>query len=147
MVTGPVAELLDALVGVSLDPVRLLSILSGCPSTSTLRGADSIGSLLRVRTDDAEVYLVEKAGRWQVRAGVFDDLIVDYQQSATEWPSRVRIASKPGRAPEVELSLVVEAADRTPRESEVFAPRVPDGFEHVTIQWVRENGPLSQVRR
>jgi hypothetical protein len=146
-VTGPAAELLDALVGVSLDPVRLLAILSGCPATGSVRGVEALGAVLRARTDDAEVYLTDKGGPWRVRAAVFDDLIVDYQHDASGWPSRVRLATKPGQTPTVELTLVVEAADQAPRPRAVFVARIPEGFERDTIQWVREHGPLSQLRR
>jgi hypothetical protein len=147
VVTGPVADLLDALVGIAVGPERLLAILAGCVSTAAATSADSVGNLVRVRTADGEVYLDQSDRGWRVRAGVFDHVVVDYDGGAGEWPTRVRIANEPNHSPDVQLALTVESADRNPRDASIFTARVPDDFERVTIQWVRENGPLSQSRR
>jgi hypothetical protein len=140
--TGGAAALLDALVGVPMIPERLMAVLSGCVSTSPPVTAESVGRYVRIRTADSRLYLEERAGRWRIRAGVFDELAAEYDYREGPWPSRVGLRTEPGRTPVIQLTLILEVADTRPRDPSVFAPRVPDGFERVTAAWVRDNGPL-----
>jgi hypothetical protein len=141
--TGSAEAILDALVGIPLSPARLLAVLTGCVSIQpAVDMAEQIGSMGRVRTEDAEVYLVRTAEGWRVRAGAFDGFTVDYRRFASGGPADIAIRSTAGRHPAVDLSLRVVVVETTPRAPSVFVPVVPSGAERITIDVLREEGPL-----
>lgn len=141
-VVGRTDDLLDALVGLRVGPERLLLLLSGCVSTGPATAGEAIGGVVRIRTPDAVVYLTEHHGRWRVRAGAFDGLDVAYEVSDGHWPRRLRLSSRPGQVPAIDLGLELVAATTDARPASVFVASVPAGFDRVTVAWLRENGPL-----
>lgn len=145
--TGSAEAILDALVGIPLGPARLLAVLTGCVSTTAVvRTAEQVDSVGRVRTDDAEVYLARTAAGWRVRAGTFDGFTVDYRRVASGSPTDITIRSMEGRRPAVDLSLRVVVVDTTPRAPSVFTPVVPSGATRITIDALRDDGPLGPRR-
>lgn len=142
VVTGRVEELLDALAGIPAGPKRLMAVLSGCVSAAPVSAAETLGALVRLRTSDADLYLEQQRGRWRVRAGRFDGVLSDYRYRETaSWPASVRLSTH-GNGPVVDLTFEPGEIETTRRDPAVFVPRVPDGYEKATMEWLARNGPL-----
>lgn len=145
--TGPAAAILEALVGVPLEPARLLAVLTGCVATEAAPSAMArIGSVLRATFADAEVYLVRADAGWQIRAGTFDRWNVDYPRRDASGPGQIVLRSVGTTGAAIDLRLIVAASNTTRRDPSVFSPVVPAGAEVVTIESLRENGPFGTPR-
>jgi hypothetical protein len=137
-------EILEALVGVRLGPERLLPIFGGCVAKdkAMARAADH-GRYLEVVTPDTRVFLAHPAGGWQTRAGYFDDLAVDYRAYVDGVPREFSVVSTRADGPIVRLDLdvrdVVLNAD-VPEAA--FRVVVPDGAARISLDELRETGPL-----
>lgn len=143
-VTARPDEILDALVGVSVGPRRLLAILTGCVSvTREVERAERLGHLARVTTRDANVYLMRASERWRVRAGSFDDVSVDYRELGADGPRRVTLRAAGGNG-EAELSLVVAAFDTARVGPEQFVATVPSSATPLSVQELRTEGPFAR---
>jgi outer membrane biogenesis lipoprotein LolB len=143
--TGRVEQILDALVGVSIGPARLMAVLSGCVSVGgTATDAALTGGVLKVEFPDAVTYLTGGSGRWQIRAGFFDRWSVDYVRRDGSGPRRIVLRSEDGRTPVVELSLTVVSADTTPRDPSVFRVVVPADGDVLSLDGLRERGPIAR---
>ncbi len=105
---APAADIVEALVGVKLDPARLLALLSGCLSARPdfVQGNRRDG-LLEVTLPDSVGYLAAGGdGVWRLRAGTFDGLVVDYAQWGPASPRQIEIRSQadaPG--PRIAISI------------------------------------------
>jgi hypothetical protein len=135
---------IDALVGIRLEPARLLGILSGCVSSDPVPiDADRIGAYGRVRTADTTVYLRQRDEGWQLAAAEFGDLVVDYRRVESGVPRDIEVR----RGAEVSLRLRVIEFDRNPQlPASVFSVRVPESFVDVSVDQLRQNGPLGGPR-
>lgn len=147
VVTGATEELLDALVGLPIGPERLMRVLAGCVSAAPAESGEAIGGVIRVRTADAVIYVIEQNGRWRVRAGAFGGLEVAYQLADGPLPRQVRLSSRPGRMPAIDLILEPTAMSSEPRPDSVFAAIAPAGYDRVTPAWLRENSPFRRTTR
>jgi hypothetical protein len=151
VVTGPAAEMVEALIGVRLGPERLLAIVSGCVTGDAAAATgERVGDLLAVTTGDTVVYLEAIEGRWRPRAGFFDRVAVDYQRYEAALPRQIAIASQPGHEPEVALTIRVEGDLRVNPAldpAQVFTVRVPDGAVAASLEALRAAGPLADYRQ
>jgi len=139
---GSAAEVVEALVGVHLPPLRLLALLSGCVSADTaVTGSDRIGDIVRLRTSDSTIYLRERNGQWRLHAAEFDDITADYRSLANGWPREIEVR----RAPEVALRLRVIEFERNPQlPAAAFVLPVPDAYIDMPLDTLRREGPLSR---
>jgi hypothetical protein len=144
VVTAPAGDIVDALIGVPLDPDRLLAMMTGCVSISNdVTAAARYGDVVEVTTSDATVYLQLRGGGWSVRAGQFGDFTVDYPSLRDGVPRQIGLRSRAGREPVVTLLLSatsVDLADATPVS--VFSVNVPEGATAMSIDELRRSGPL-----
>ena len=144
--TGAIGAIVEALVGVRLEPDRLLAVLAGCISTSSEATAGTRqAAVAEVSTSDAVVFLAEDASGWRPRAGVFDQMLVDYRRSQDGYPRDIRITSEPGRSTAVDLRIEVRDPEINPvftgAEFRVAPPRdaVPASLDDL-----RAEGPLGK---
>jgi hypothetical protein len=145
IVTGRAEEILDALVGVPLGPARLLAILTGCvTSRREVTRSERVEAFARVGTDDATVYLTRTENHWRVRAGAFEGFVVDYRAFGADLPRRLAVRSVAGRAPAVDLAIELAAYETTPRDPVVFRPVVPEGAAIISLDQLRDAGPLGR---
>ena len=148
VVHGPAGEIVEALVGVRLEPARLLALLSGCVATSTeATAAVRQGDLAQVTTSDAVVYLAGDGVSWRPRAGLFEQLLVDYRRVEDGYPREIRITSDAGRSPSVDLSITVRSLDINPvfGGSEFIVP-VPQQAVPASLEDLRAAGPLRSTK-
>lgn len=138
---GPAADVIDALVGIHLEPDRLLSILAGCASPDVeVTGADRVGAFGRIRTPETTIYLRERNDGWQVAAAEFQDITVDYRQQTDSGPRDIEVR----RGDDVTLRLRVIELERNPQLSDaLFSLRLPESFVEVPVDELRRSGPLA----
>ena len=139
-------EIVEALIGVTLDPARFLAVLSGCVgSDATVQRAERFGDLLAVTTADATVYLQRTGADWQPRAGDLTGLHLDYRDVVQGRPAHVQLFSPPGQAPVVSLGIKIKAANINPTiPPAAFTVNVPADAEPMTIEELRKSGPLGK---
>jgi hypothetical protein len=149
VVRAPAGELVEALIGVRIDPPRLLAIVSGClTAQGGASGAARVGELLRVTAGDAVVYLTATEQGWQPRAGEFDQMLIDYRRIEAGVPRELAIRSDPGRQPAVSLVLRVQDDLQINPALEVqqsFRVAVPPEAVPATIDQLRAAGPLGRL--
>ena len=145
--TGRPEEILEAIIGVPIDPARLLAVVSGCVSrTESIERAVRYDRVLEIATTDATTYLMPATPGWQVRAGRFDGVSVDYFAFQGGLPREMRIASSGIGKAAVSLDLRVEAvqinADLDPA---LFRVTIPEGATPISLDELRQAGPLADA--
>jgi outer membrane lipoprotein-sorting protein len=148
VLTGqPPAAILEALAGVSVTPGILRQLLAGCPgdaiSPDEVRG---IGSdwVVAGTTDRRTAYFHRTGGRWRlaaVRGPAFD---VEVGPGPDAQPAHVRLSS-PATGAGTSFDLVlrlsqVETNSAVPDEA--FTVRVPPDAVPITLEELRQSGPL-----
>jgi hypothetical protein len=142
-VRGPAADVVDALVGLRLEPARLLALLTGCITGSDVSRADRIGALARLTASDAVIYLRQQAGAWRLRAAELDGLMVDFRRVEDGWPRQMMIR----RAADVSVTVeVIEFEDNPPLVPGLFRATVPEPFVEMSLGDLRDNGPFGDRR-
>ena len=141
---APPEEILNALVGVRLDPDDLRSLLTGCvkavAETSSARayGADWLAVDLAA---GGTIYLRRRQGEWQIVAGRHDGLEIDYTAFSNGRPSQIVL-----RGQDLHLALAVtqvQVNGDLPREA-LVAVNIAPGMEPLTLEELRRAGPLGQ---
>jgi hypothetical protein len=143
VVRGPAAEIVDALMGVRLEPGQLLAVLAGCISRADRveRGL-RYDRVLEVTTTDATVFLEPRGTGWTPRAGTIGPLAIEYDRDASGALREIRFRSAPGAAVDVALSLRVKAIDAHPAlTAGMLAVSVPDDARPMTLDELRDAGP------
>lgn len=136
--------ILGALVGVGLGPADVLAILTGCvvpmptPESGRLhqRGWASIAL-----AGGAELYL-QRGTTWSVRAARRNGWQVEYPDWSGQFPSSVRMISD-RQAVNVDLvAMLSQIETNTDIDAAAFALDVPADAHAVTLEQLREAGPL-----
>jgi hypothetical protein len=139
VVDAPAAAILDALIGVRLDPRQLLGVLSGCllgPSGFTQ--AHRLGTVLRLASGDTTLYLERRDGAWRPRAGALPGVTVDYQQLAGGLPRQLTLRSEgAGRAAVITIR-VHDAVVNPSLPDAAFVVAVPADVRPMTLDELRE---------
>lgn len=142
-------DILDALAGVPLAPDDLRALLSGCVKASAEpTGGRAYGTTWMTLDLDGggTIYLRrEPLGEWRMVAGRYAGLDVEYGPPANGMPSRVRIrrTATAGRADvsvNVDLSQVEVNGDLP--HDQLVTLTVPPGTSSITLEELRESGPL-----
>jgi hypothetical protein len=137
-------EILNAIIGIRLGPDDLRAMLTGCVTASAdanrarAYGADWIAVDL---TGGGTIYLRRLGTVWRIVAGRYAGLEIDYPQMEDGRPSRVVL-----RGAGLSLALAVtqvEINGDLPRE-QLVALKIPDGVAPLSIEQLREAGPLGQ---
>jgi hypothetical protein len=124
VVKGPAGDIIEAILGLSMPPDRLLSLLTGCGTRIyDVTSAQSFGGLLAIQTPDARVYVERQGTVWRTRAAEAEGFRVEFSWTAAALPGKLWIRSTPGREPAASLDLSVSDASATdPIPSSVFTP-------------------------
>lgn len=150
VVTAPPAEIIEAILGISLPPGRLLAIFTGCLTRdATMTAAARYGRLLTIDTPDGRVHLERRDAGWQTRAGEAEGFIVEFARETSSFPQKIWIRSVPGREPRAALDITVsdvEVNGRVPPA--VFeAPAGAAAAQPMTIEELRSAGPWKDGSR
>jgi hypothetical protein len=141
---GRPEDLTDALMGVKLGPGRWLALLTGCVATPPdFISAARYAADLAVTTPSGRVFLALINGEWRNVHGTFDGLVVTYRRFSSALPDEWRLSSEEGRDPSIALSVSVDdvTTDRA-LPSSVFTLALPDNVTPITLDELRESGPL-----
>jgi hypothetical protein len=147
---APAADIVEALVGVKLDPARLLALLSGCltPRPELVRGVRRDG-LIEVTTPDSVAYLAEVDGAgWRLRAGTFEGLQVDYARQGPTSPREIQIRSLPSAAG-APISITISDLEIDPNPSlptTLFDPPATAGAAPISLEELRATCPTGGAR-
>ena len=146
VVRAKAEEIVEALIGVSLDPARFLAVLSGCVGRdAAVQRAERFGDLLAVTTGDATIYLQRAGADWQPRAGDVTGLHLDYRDVVRGRPAQVQLFSPPGQLPVVSLGIKIKAVNINPTiPPAAFTVTVPSDAEPMTIEELRKSGPAGK---
>jgi hypothetical protein len=146
---APAVDIVEALVGVRLDPARLLAVLTGCltPRPDFERGARRNG-LLEVTAGDSVAYLEHANDQgWRLRAGVFDGLQVHYPRLGPTAPRAIEIRSEAsGSRPAIAITIsALEVGTAAPAQA-IFAPPDTAGAAPMTVEELRATCPTGGPR-
>lgn len=147
------AAVLEAVTGVPLDPADLRRTLTGCPADGEPTNGRAYGPQWRaVRVGDSEAFLHrEQAGRpWRLAAVTHGTGAAgwraEYTAFAADLPSAIVLESRDdGRRFALRLGLTQVEVNPS-LGPEVFAVRVPDGTDPITLDELRRAGPLGASR-
>jgi hypothetical protein len=144
---APAADILEALVGVSLEPAALLTFLSGCGlAGEAVQPPTRYGDLLSIRTSEGRAFLASIAGHWRVSAVERGGLVVEYRHDPSRsevWPRQIFLNSAPGRRPEIALSIAQSQIEvNVPLEASAFTVSAPQNATPLSLDDLRAAGPL-----
>jgi hypothetical protein len=137
-------DILNALVGIRLGPDDLRAMLSGCirattePTAARAYGTEWLAIDLAA---GGTTYLRRLAGKWQIVAGRYGGLEIDYPAFAGARPSQVVL-----RGADLNLALSlnqVEVNGDLPRDA-LVALKIPDGVAPLSLEQLRKAGPLGE---
>jgi hypothetical protein len=138
-------DVLGALTGVALAPADLHAILTGCvvPDPAPRGGRVHANGMASIDLDGGAVlYLARVNGTWQPRAATRQGWDVQYANWQGDFPRTVTLRSMASGL-DVELSAAVSQLEaNVPLEAAAFAVDVPASTKRLTLDELREAGPL-----
>jgi outer membrane lipoprotein-sorting protein len=140
---------LEAIAGVPLDAPALRAVVTGCAVAPDAVRARALGESWRVAPDGAdEVYLRREgaAAPWRLVATVHHATDTgwraEYRDFENGLPRSIRLAS--ASAGRFDLQLALSQIDvNTPLDANAFTVRIPAATQPISLEELRESGPLS----
>lgn len=145
----PPQAILEALVGVDLAPADLLAILTGCVVPDAMPTGGRLHASGWASIDlqgGAQVFLrpapARATSQWELRAARRDGWQLEYTMGQSQFPSSVRLTADSQKVPvdlttglsQLEANIDIDAA--------AFRVDVPPDATPLTLDEVRESGPL-----
>ncbi len=152
---GPPGAVLEAAAGAPLSAVDLLHVLTGCAPADALRDGRRFGNDWRVATTTKgdELYLRRESGSapWRlvaiIRHAAADAVWrAEYRELLNDLPRAIHLisvdAGRPGAAFDLQLALTQIETNMT-LSADVFTVRVPPSAVRMTVDELRQTGPLA----
>ena len=137
-------EILGALTGVALAPADLQAVLTGCvepaPEMSAARLHQGGWASITLQ-GSAVLYLRQRNGAWQLVGARRDAWEIEYPVWQGQLPQEVRLRST-GGAPVDLTARISQLETNTDVEPSAFEVMVPAGAVSVTLDELRQSGPL-----
>jgi len=148
---GDPAAVLEAVTGVPLDAADLRRALTGCAPDDAAGNGRRFGSDWRTVTLGLGEAFVRRQGAapWRLvavvhRADRGGGWRADYGDFAGDLPRTVRLTSLDG-ARRFDLRLTLSQVEINPTlDAEVFTLKVPDSVSPITIDELRQSGPMAE---
>ncbi len=138
-------EVLEALTGLALQPADLQAVISGCVTTSprAVAGRLHTNGWASITTDSGAVlYLQRERDVWRLRAARRDQWVIEYPTWQGSFPASVRLRTDGTRVP-VDLSATISQIEaNVALDSSAFAVIVPPGAMPMSVDELRQSGPL-----
>ena len=138
-------EILGALTGVSLAPADLQAILSGCvtPMPRASGGRLHQNGWASIDLDGgATLYLQRQGTAWQLRAARRAGWQLEYPAWQGMFPQVVRLQSD-AQAAAVDLTATISQLEtNVDLDASAFTVNVPPGTSDITLDELRDAGPL-----
>jgi hypothetical protein len=148
----PAEAILDALIGVNLAPADLQAILTGCvvPNPMPTGGRQHANGWASIDLQDgARVYLRRTSSRaassdaaWEVRAARRDGWQLEYTMGQSRFPAAVRLTSDSQNVPVDLTAGISDLEANVDLSPDAFRVNVPAGAQPLTLDELRESGPL-----
>ena len=136
-------SIVEALVGVSLAPGELRSLVSGCGFgvAEPGEGREYTGGYVAVDTGGPTTYLRREQNVWRVAAATRPPLTVLYSGFVNGRPATLRVVSS--GTPRADLTVRLSDVNiNVPMDAAVFAVDVPAAAHPLTLDELRRAGPL-----
>ena len=136
-------SIVEALVGVSLAPGELRSLVSGCGFgvAEHGEGREYTGGYVAVDTGGPTTYLRREQNVWRVAAATRPPLTVLYSGFVNGRPATLRVVSS--GTPRADLTVRLSDVNiNVPMDAAVFAVDVPAAAQPLTLDELRRAGPL-----
>jgi outer membrane biogenesis lipoprotein LolB len=143
---SPTADIVEALTGVRLGADDLRALLGGCPVADPQPArARTFGDQWRAidLQEGAIAYVQRQGGRWRLVAGTRGTLSMHFDRFSGERPQRIRL-----QTPTSTLTLSLSQVEvNVPLGDEVFRVKVPADADPLTLQELRQAGPLGRIQK
>lgn len=147
---GRPADVLEAVTGVAVSPQELRELLTGCVSDLDGAALRQLGDNWRLIDGPRRVYLRRDStlASWRVVAVIHREpgqaeWRSDYADFVNDLPQTIHLASADRTRFDLQLALSgVEL--NVPLGDDVFHPTVPAGYQPITLEQLRDVGPLAE---
>lgn len=150
---GRPSEVLEAIAGVPLTPSDLRAALTGCAGNVDAGSVQRLDDRWReVRGPGQAVYLHRErdADPWRVVAVVHHDpqpeWRAEYREFTSNVPRSIRLASSDSHRFDLRLTLS-QVEINVSLEPDTFRVQIPAGTRPITLQELRDAGPLAEGSR
>lgn len=140
----PAEAILDALIGVNLAPADLQSILTGCvvPNPMPTGGRQHANGWASIDLQGGAKLYLRRTSQWELRAAQRDGWQLEYTIGQSRFPESVRLTSESQKIP-VDLTTGLSDIEANVQlDPAAFRVDVPPGAQPLTLEEVRESGPL-----
>lgn len=146
-------DILGALTGVSLGPADLQAILTGCvvPGPQALDARQHANGWASIElVGGATLFLAPVRGSgsgsasWQIRAATRAGWQIEYPAWSGNFPQTVRLQSAQSAAMVDLTATLSQIETNKDLEDAAFTVNVPPGAEPITLDELRDSGPLGQ---
>jgi outer membrane lipoprotein-sorting protein len=141
------ARLLDALVGLALEPDDLRAILTGCvvPAPRPVRGTAHEGGWAVITLEGgATVYVRQEGSQWILRAARRDNWLLEYGAWQGGFPRSVRLTSAQENSPVDLTATIAQLMTNVDLPANAFTVDVPGDTEAMSLDELRRQGSLRQ---
>jgi len=142
------ADILSALVGVSLAPDDLRGVLSGCVKASPAPAAGrSYGSdWLAIELSGGGTAYLRRQPDWRIVTGSYNGFDIQYRFTPTGVPDRIRLISSGAGAASIDLTIALSQLEVNPDlpADRLVTLTVPPGTSPITLDELRRSGPFGQ---
>jgi len=150
---GRPADVLEAIAGVPLSPAALRTTLTGCVAdTGSRTTATQPDARWRVFPGEDELYLRRDgdAAPWRLVAvlhrGAGSSWRAEYRDFMNDLPRSIHLTSTPSARFDLQLTLS-DVELNVPIGAETFRVQIPAGTSPLTIDELRDGGPLADRSR
>jgi outer membrane lipoprotein-sorting protein len=140
----PAEMILGALIGVSLAPADLQAILTGCvvPNPRPSAGRLHANGWASITLEGGAQVFLRRAQTWELRAARRDGWQIEYPAWQGRFPQSVRLLSD-AQSVNVDLTATLSQLDaNVDLEASTFAVNVPSDARPLTLEELRDSGPL-----
>jgi outer membrane biogenesis lipoprotein LolB len=149
VVSGESAEsILGALTGVALAPADLQAILTGCvvPAPKAISGRLHANGWASIDLEGGATMYLRRSGMWEVRAARRDGWEVEYPAWQGMFPQVIRLRSAHEPADVDMTATLMQVEVNVDVDSAAFTVNVPDSARPLSIDELRQAGPLGEER-
>lgn len=144
VLVAPVADIVNALIGLKFAPADWVDVLSGCVAAANAPSGGSSGADIVMSLSPTSRALLRKDSiAWRVMAGERPEAFIEYRSYLGTWPSAARISSAATGAVTLSINLeITQIFANIDLPDKTFTLEVPSGFEPMTLAELRAIGPI-----
>lgn len=155
VLVAPVADIVNALIGLKFAPADWVDVLSGCVGGAQDAGAEAPayrasggeigGDIVMSLGPQARALLRKSGAEWRVLAGERPEAHVEYRAFLGRWPSDLRLTSSASADVPIDVRMAIgQIFVNTELQDRAFVTEVPADFMPMTLAELRAIGPLGE---